>query len=144
MDITPHNYRLLLVACLATGLAGSGVDIMFPDTLPSYFREANAQADSVLLSGMPQEVVVSLVVAFALVSLATFLGLFLFRPWAPGMALFLSALGAVGYLFMGPFAQSGIVSALNGVSSSLWGAVVALACCGSARTFFERDASERG
>lgn len=123
--MTPTIYRAMLVASLALGILSGIFDFIVPSTLPEVFKEAQesydaAQAtDEVLLFLLPGVVCV-------VVSLAAFVGLFLFRSWAPRLAVISTLLGMLVTVLMGPGCLSGWAIMLSDLAGMLWGAVVIL------------------
>jgi hypothetical protein len=122
--VTPTLFRVLLVTSLVSGLIGGVLDLAVPGIVPEAFWQAQAEAAgeeftpadiALLIGGL-------LVLVAALVSLY---GLYLFRGWAPRLALAVSVGTVVLYPLGGVSVSSGWAGALMEISTMLWGAVLA-------------------
>lgn len=123
--MTPRIYRTLLIASLAFGIIGAVFDSVVPSALPEAFSQAQEAYDtsqetsSFLLLG-----VAGLVLLIA--GVASFVGLYRFRTWAPGLAIVTTVLAMPITILIGPMAMSGWAMTFEELSSMLWGAVVVL------------------
>ena len=133
-------FRGLLLASVVTGLIGSMIDQQFdliPPTLLKAFKELPAQPDSALLLS-------SLLVLITFGGIVgAIVGLFQFRPWSRGLAVSMTLLQLLFYPLGGVWIQSGWASLLIDLSSTLWGAVIAISYVSSISTLFEPQASPR-
>jgi len=115
----------LLLASLALGIMGAVFDTAVPSSLPDAFSQAQEAYDAsqtttyLLLTGL------GALVLF-IVGIASFVGLYLFRSWAPRLAIIATALAVPITVLIGPMAVSGWTTALNELSSMLWGVALAL------------------
>ena len=127
-------FRGLLLASIVTGLVGSMIDQQFdliPPTLMKAFKELPAPPDAaVLLSSL------LVLVTFGGI-VGAIVGLFQFRPWSRGLAVSMTLLQLLFYPLGGVWIQSGWASLLIGLSSTLWGAVIAISYVSSLSTLFE-------
>ena len=133
-------FRGLLLASVVTGLIGSMIDQQFdliPPTLLKAFKELPAQPDSALLLS-------SLLVLITFGGIVgAIVGLFQFRPWSRGLAVSMTLLQLLFYPLGGVWIQSGWASLLIDLSSTLWGAVIAISYVSSISTLFEPQTSPR-
>jgi len=104
---------------------GAVFDTAVPSSLPDAFSQAQEAYDAsqtttyLLLTGL------GALVLF-IVGIASFVGLYLFRSWAPRLAIIATALAVPITVLIGPMAVSGWTTALNELSSMLWGVALAL------------------
>lgn len=121
--MTPRTYRTLLLASLAFGILGAVFDTVVPSALPDAFSQAQEAYDVsqtttyLLLTG------VGALVLF-IIGIASFVGLYQFRSWAPRVAIITTALAIPITVLIGPTAVSGWTTILNELSSMLWGVVL--------------------
>ena len=127
-------FRGLLLASIVTGLVGSMIDQQFdliPPTLMKAFKELPAPPDAaVLLSSL------LVLITFGGI-VGAIVGLFQFRPWSRGLAVSMTLLQLLFYPLGGVWIQSGWASLLIDLSSTLWGAVIAISYVSSLSTLFE-------
>lgn len=123
--MTPRSYRALLLASVVLGIFGAVFDTVFPSALPTVFAQAQEAHDNslstpkLLLAGLGGLVLLIL-------GVTSTVGLYQFRFWAPKLALITTALALPLFPLFGATAISGYATALNEISSTLWGAVLAL------------------
>lgn len=135
--MTPRIFRALILTTVALGIFGSLFDAIFPTALPVAFVQAQEAQDSllstpsVLLGGMGALVLL-------VIGVASTVGLYQFRPWAPRLAVIATVLALLLAPLLGASACSGYAMALHEMSSMLWGAVVALAYFSPLRDCFVR------
>lgn len=135
--MTPQTYRALLLASVAFGIFSALFDTVFPSALPAAFVQAQEAHDSslttasILLGGIGGLVLL-------VIGVTSTVGLYQFRPWAPRLAVVTTALALPLISLLGATASSGYAMALNEISSTLWGAVVALAYFSPLRNCFVR------
>lgn len=104
---------------------GAVFDTVVPSALPDAFSQAQEAYDAsqtttyLLLTGF------GALVLF-IVGVASFVGLYLFRSWAPRLAIIATALAMPITILIGPMAVSGWTTTLNELSSMLWGVVLIL------------------
>jgi len=121
--MTPRTYGTLLLASLAFGIMGAAFDTIVPSALPDAFSQTQEAYDDsqtttyLLLTGF------GALVLF-IVGVASFVGLYLFRSWAPRLAIIATALAMPITILIGPMAVSGWTKTLNELSSMLWGVVL--------------------
>lgn len=123
--MTPRTYRYLLLSSLVLGIVGALFDALLPSVLPPAFGQAQEMHDSSLPTST---MVFGAIAGFVLLvtGIAAFVGLYLFRPWAPRLALITTAIALVVIPPLGPMALSGWAMGISELSSTLWGAVLAL------------------
>jgi len=104
---------------------GTAFDTIVPSALPDAFSQTQEAYDDsqtttyLLLTGF------GALVLF-IVGVASFVGLYLFRSWAPRLAIITTALAMPITILIGPMAVSGWTTTLNELSSMLWGVVLIL------------------
>jgi hypothetical protein len=116
-------FRLLIIASVATGVLGGALDPP-PQT---------GAAASVNLLGF---------VGFV-ISLTATAGLFMFKAWARGLALTITFANLLFYPLSGDQPHSSWSLLLLDVSSTLWGAVLAMSYVSSLSSRFKFDYEER-
>jgi len=117
----------LLIASLAIGIMGAVFDAVIPSALPDVFSQAQETYDAsqtqtitfLLLKGLGALVIF-------IISTASFVGLYLFRSWAPRLAIIGTTFAIPISILVGPMVASGWATTLNALSSMLWGIVVIL------------------
>ena len=135
--MTPRTYRALLLASVVFGILSALFDTVFPSALPAAFVQAQAAYDSslttlsLLFGGIGGLVLL-------VIGVTSTVGLYQFRPWAPRLAVITTALALPLISLLGTTASSGYAIALNEISFTLWGAVVALAYFSPLRDCFVR------
>ena len=137
------HYRILLIVSLILGLVGVFLDDVFPQLLSPAFVAAQETQDTQLAETGTMALVLWIVatVALFIAGVASTVGLYLFRPWAPRLALITTILAfatvpALG--IMGTVAQSGMATTFTGISNALWGAVLALVYFSPLKARFEK------
>lgn len=134
-------FRGLIIASVLSGFMSSLVDAQFPELLPATLLDA-AKA----LPKAPIEVALSLnLLSFMVLScaLAAMAGLYMFKPWARGFALGITIVNLIFYPLAGASVKSGWSLLLVDVSSTLWGAVLAMSYVSSLSRRFAFDYAER-
>lgn len=136
--MTTSQYRLLLIASIVTGIVGGAVDFVFPQLLPEGLLELQNAHDEALSTS--RLLLASLLgIAGFVFYVASVYGLFRFRPWAPRLSIFGTALLLCAVPFLGAMAQSGLATSISYLASYLWGAVMVLANTASASAHFKPD-----
>jgi hypothetical protein len=134
-------FRGLIIASVLTGFLSGALDQRFPELLPMTLLRAFNELPKPQIEFV---VSVSLLGFFALVcTLAAVVGLYLFKPWARGFALAVTLLTMVFYPLGGVEVKSGWSLLLLDVSSTLWGAVLAISYVSSLSRRFAFDHVER-
>lgn len=124
--MTDRNFRVIVVASLVTGLFGGTVDIIFPGLVTESLREAQAELDgNVSMSRSLLHAMLALPTAAT--AIASYYGLFMYRAWAPRLALVCTALVLLVVLVIGSSSASSWAAAASTLSSYLWGAALVLA-----------------
>jgi hypothetical protein len=128
-------FRGLLLASIVAGLLGSMIDQQFTGLIPPTVLKA--------VKDLP-EPADSTVVLSSLLVLITFggivgsiVGLFQFKPWSRGLAVTMTLLQLLFYPLGGVWIQSGWSALLLDLSSTLWGAVLAISYVSSISKLFE-------
>lgn len=123
--MTSQNYRTLLIASVAFGLMGGLFDLIVPSALPEAFSAAQESHDDSLSDS--QLIFAAIVcIPLGIAVLASTIGLYLFRHWAPKLALATTVPSIALSVLTGPIVFSGWSIALTETSSILWGAVLAI------------------
>jgi hypothetical protein len=117
-------FRGLLLASIGTALIGSMIDQQFtsliPPTLQQAFKELPKPSDVVLmLSGL-----LTLITFGG--TIGAIIGLYQFKPWSRELAVAMTLLQLLFYPLGGVWMQSGWTAMLLDLSSTLWGAVIAI------------------
>lgn len=122
--MTTSQFRYLLFASLASGLAAAFFDMAFPSAVPEAFSQAQAAHDE--KTSTPMLVFIAIGMIGIVGYVAAFIGLFKFRPWAPRIAVSSTALLILATPALGVDVSSGWASALTEISSTLWGVALAV------------------
>lgn len=133
--MTKSRYRLLVVLSLLTGVAAAAFDYLFPAFVPEGVTELLVP-DATDMSFGFTILLGALALAFIVVGLAASYGLYMFRRWAPNLALLTSALTILIVSLAGATVYSGPASSLLLISSYLWGAAVLIPYIGEHRGWF--------
>lgn len=124
--MTVQYFRLLLVGSLVVAVLSGGIDLVFPALVPEAFHQVQQAHDS-SLSTMHTYSLAALGIVFLVLLVASYYGLYMFRPWAPRIALASTAVALVVSFGAGTYAQSGLAIAASYLASYLWGAVLVFA-----------------
>jgi hypothetical protein len=128
-------FRALIVASVVIGLIGSFIDVVFPGLIPEPVSQA--------FESLPDSSTPALVVASALVvvtfggTIAAIIGLYFFQPWSRTLAVAMTVLSLLFYPLLGVSVESGWAALLLELSTTLWGAVLAMSYVSSLSTRFE-------
>ena len=141
MQLSPKLFRWLLVLSYVFGIAGSGLEYVFPDLVPQSLRAAHEQLSAEFSLSHYLIPVVFGVPALILGVVAS-VGLYLFKPWAPKLALVATALGLAFYPFIDAAPYSGLSAMLTELSTTLWGAVIAIALFSPLQEKFQPQAGK--
>ena len=123
--MTKKQFRILLSAYLFLTFFGA----FFDDIFTSALLESIFQAKSTLnsgVSGLHYAVVLILASAVGIGAIASFVGLFIFRPWAPKLSLISTALALCLWSLIGVHVASGWSTAFTGLSDTLWGVILTM------------------
>ena len=134
-------FRAMLLGSVVTGLAGSFVDVVFPSLVP--------QSLSAAFDALP-ETPPSAVFGASVLILVTFggtvaaiVGLYHFQSWSRPLALTMSLLSLLFFPLLGASIASGWSSLLLEISTTLWGAVLAMSYVSSLSERFQAHISGR-
>jgi len=119
-------FRLLIIGSVITGVLSSALD-------PQPQAELVVSLDLLGFAGL-----VGLVI-----SLTATAGLFMFKPWARGLALTITIASLLFYPLYGVQPRSSLAMLLVNASSTLWGAVLAMSYVSSLSHRFAFDYDER-
>lgn len=135
MPASVKLFRSLLLGSVITGLAGSFIDIVFPGLIPASLAEA--------FEALPDTPMPALVGASVLVlvtfggTVAAIVGLYHFQPWSRPLALVMTGLTLLFYPLLGASVESGWAAMLLEISTTLWGAILAMSYLSSLSSRFE-------
>ena len=131
-------FRFLIIAGLITGIAAGVVDSAIPGLIPAVLADAQKQWTEAqeLPAGWVLISAIYMLVMF-IGAIASTIGLFVFKPWARSVALWVTLLSTPGYLLLGAEARSGWSAMLEDTSSMMWGGMVAMAYFSDLRSRFE-------
>ena len=134
MSASVALFRGLLLASVGTGLLGSLIDQQFSGLIPASllkaFKELPAPPDAVVLLSS-----VLVLITFGGI-VASIIGLYQFRPWSRVVAVTMTLLQLLFYPLGGVWLQSGWAALLLDLSSTLWGAVLAVSYVSSLSRLF--------
>jgi hypothetical protein len=124
--MSPTLFRCILIAYLGLAVFSGTFNLIFPSDIPEALTHAQ-QANYANLSSLSRNLV-AILGGIALVGgIASALGLYLFRPWAPRMAAIVTVLAFFIWPLLGIRVVSGWQEFLSSLSTTLWGAIIALA-----------------
>jgi len=114
----------MLVASFVLALIGGGVDLVISSLIPEPLIQAQAanEADASLFT-LVFIVLIGLVATVC--TLAAYYGLFVFKPWAPRIAVIGTLLSLLLWPAFGANVYSGWSFALIELSNLIWGATIA-------------------
>lgn len=128
-------FRALLLASVVTGLAGSFIDLMIPSLIPESLSAA--------FEALPETPAPAVFGASVLVlvtfggTVAAIVGLYHFQYWSRPLAIVMSLLSLLFFPLLGVSIASGWSSLLLEVSTTLWGAVLAMSYVSSLSERFQ-------
>ncbi len=131
-------FRGLLLTSVGTALVGSMIDQQFPSLIPGSltqaFKELPKPSDTVLmLSGL-----LTLITFGGIIG--AIIGLYQFKPWSRELAVVMTLLQLLFYPLGGVWMQSGWTAMLLDLSSTLWGAALAISYVSSLSRLFAAPA----
>jgi hypothetical protein len=124
--MTPIQFRYMLVAYLSLGIFGGIFDFLFPSAIPETLANAQNAHDADLPSALIISAGILGVIILFCGIIVTF-GLYMFRPWAPRLALVVTLLALPIYPLLGFQVASGWSMAITDLATTMWGAILALA-----------------
>jgi len=139
MSSSVKLFRGLLIASIAIGMLGGLIDAQFVELIPEPVLKA--------IKGLPQPsdttIVLSSLLAFITLGgiVGSIVGLFQFRPWSRELAVAMTLLQLLFYPLDGLWVKSGWSALLLELSSTLWGAVLAISYVSSISALFEQRGS---
>ncbi len=124
--MSPTLFRYTIIAYIALAIFGGMFDLVFPSAIPETLSLAK-EANDIKLSSI--ELISIAIVGLVLLvgGIAATIGLYLFLPWAPRLAVVVTALALFESPLLGADVTSGWSMALTSLSDTLWGAILALA-----------------
>jgi hypothetical protein len=132
-------FRALLLASVATGLAGSFIDLVFPSLIP---ESLSAAFDALPETPAPAVFGASVLVLLTFGgTVAAIVGLYHFQSWSRPLALVMSLLSLLFFPLLGASIASGWSSLLLEISATLWGAVLAMSYVSSLSQRFQSGIS---
>lgn len=121
-------FRVSIVASLVLGILGVCVDALVPGLIPPVLKEAQEAYEAAEEYSVPYILAMAVLALIMLIGgVAGTVGLYLFKPWGRWLSLWLSVLAVLLMPFLGPAVNSGWASMLEGASTMLWSAVLAMA-----------------
>jgi len=126
MNMTPTIFRWMLAASFVLAMLGGGIDLVITSLVPEALSSVQAASDA----EMPDWrllLVVIIGLAATVSTLAAYYGLFVFKPWAPRLAIIGTVLSLPLWPMFGVNISSGWSLALTEASNLLWGAAIATA-----------------
>lgn len=134
-------FRALLLASIVTGLAGSFIDLVFPSLIP---QSLSAAFDALPETPAPAVFGASVLVVVTFGgTVAAMVGLYHFQAWSRPLALVMTVLSLLFFPLLGASIASGWSSLLLEVSTTLWGAVLAMSYVSSLSGRFQSHISRR-
>lgn len=124
--MSPTLFRFILVAYLGLSLVDAAFTFIIPSGVPDVLAHAQ-QANYVQLSAFSHKVLHILARAVLVGSIASVLGFYLFRPWAPRLGVAVTVLALFIWPLMGFIVISGWHAVISSLAGTLWGAILALA-----------------
>lgn len=123
--MSPTQFRYTLAAYIFLGIFGGTFDLLFPSAIP----EALAHAQEINDANLTNSSLIFLAIfGLALVAslIASTVGLFLFRAWAPRLAVITTVLSLFIVPILGVNVASGWSWLLTELATTLWGVILSL------------------
>jgi hypothetical protein len=130
-------FRLFVVLSVILGLAGVSVDSFFNDLVSSGLAKALESEPSLGVVDEHPFISLAILLPWLVAALAGVVGIFLFKRWGRTLSLYSTVFGFFITPFLGSFAGSGLSSALDEASFTLWGAALAMSYFSSVSEHFE-------
>lgn len=141
MSSSVSLFRGLLIASIALALLGSTIDQQLPQLIPATVLNAMKELPK------PTDAVLLVSAALTLITfggiIGSIIGLYQFRPWSRELAVTMTLLQLGFYPLGGVWVQSGWTAMLMDLSSTLWGAVIAISYVSSLSKRFAVPVSAR-
>lgn len=124
--MTPKQFRDILIAYLFLSIFAGTFDHFFSALIPEALLQAQnaSEANRSAVSLIFVALLSTIAVVGGIVSVA---GLYLFRPWAPRLAVVVTVLALFIWPFQGVCISSGYSIVLSSLSTTLWGIILASA-----------------
>jgi urea transporter len=123
--MSPSQFRYILATYIFLGIFGGLFDFLFPSAIP----EALAHAQNINDSNLTNTSCIFLVIVgvpLLLSLIAAIIGLFLFRPWAPRLAVIATVLSLFISPILGVNVLSGWSYLIDQIATILWGGILVL------------------
>lgn len=128
-------FRALLVASVASAVLGGLIDVIFPGLIPEPLVKT--------IKALPATPMPALVLASALFlvtfggTITAIVGLYFFQPWSRKLAVIMTLLGLLFAPLLGLSVRSGWSALFLEISTTLWGAILAMSFVSSLNERFE-------
>ena len=123
--MSPTIFRILIIFSFLLGIASAAIDFIIPNLIPSSVTQAYLNVPTPVLFENPLGL--AFLAALLLLASVSTIGLLFFKRWARMLSLYTTVLGFSLYPFFGLTLASGWASALSELSTTIWGAVLAIA-----------------
>lgn len=123
--MTEARFRQLLVLYIGCTLVALAVAFI-PGGYSQQLADAYANEPEPFLFRNPW-LALGVMIPLLVASVASLVGLFLFKAWSRTLSIYVTLIGYVLVAFFGPTLSSALEDALWGISDLLWGAALALA-----------------
>ena len=143
--MSPSNlFRTIVVASVASAVAGGAIDLVVPNMLPAVLEQAYAEHIEPGYPDSPANLALSAIVLVLVAGgCAGTIGMLAFRRWARAVSLWVSVLALASFPMIGPSLTSGWANIFMELSSMLWGAGLSMAYFSSISVRFRKVAGAR-
>lgn len=124
-SMSPTLFRYIVIAYLGLAVFSGVFNFIFPSEIPEVLAHAQ-QASYASLSPLSRWLLAILGQIALVGGIASTLGLLLFRPWAPHLAVAITVVALCIGPLLGIRVVSGWQEFLSSLSTTLWGVILAL------------------
>ena len=133
--MTKTGFRTALVLSYAFAMLSVGASFAGEAGLPAPLREYLEREQNAEFAALDL-VLLAVLIPFLMIEIVSLVALLKFWRWSRELAIVATALGVIFIPLLGPTVEPGISTALNYLSSMMYGAVIALAYFSPAAAWF--------
>ena len=123
--MTPKLFRDLLIAYLVLSMFSVALNQVFGNLMPEAILHARHDSYKNLSPLSINSILFFSLVAFV-GGIVSVIGLYLFRPWAPRLAVIVTVLALFIWPIQGFNVSTGYSTVLSSLSTTIWGAILAI------------------
>ena len=123
--MTTKQFRIILSIYIFCSFFGALFDSIFTTALPESLSQLQSTLDAEM-TGLHLVITLLIGLVVGVIGIASFIGLFMFKSWAPRLALITTVLALCAWPLLGVNLVSGWSAALTEFSNILWGGILVM------------------